>query len=144
MIKNNVTFGAKFDLAANSTQETRQFEAEGLSAQKREELSKKLDKTTPKNYKLVLTYRDRTYGKDTFALRKKSKSGAWETVAAHSTTMLSSNALNAERLKDVFAFLHAKSEMRNKEAALEKKLNDLREHNRAKLNAKAQLLNLEI
>lgn len=117
MINNKVSFGATFSVDKEGYDSSKRFNAEGLSDEKIAKLSKELNAQTLKNYKMVLTYRDRNREEDSFVLRKKTKDGSWKTVANYTTQPMSKRALSVERLKGIFNILKIKeTQTREKEA----------------------------
>lgn len=118
---NSISFGAQFSVTASGYEERVRYTNEGLSEKKISELSKKLDEKTPKNYKMILTYRDRNREEDYFVLRKKTKQG-WQTVADYTTQPMSSRAISVERLQGIFNILKLKEQHKTERAKMDKRL----------------------
>ena len=137
-MNNNVSFGAKFEVH-NSVLRYNNFDNEKI-----ESLSRNLDKDTPKNYKVILNQRDDLYGQDTYCLRRKNKDGQWESLSAITIKMLSQNALNPERLYDIFTVLKLKAQHNYSENLLQERLDCLKKSNREKLNESLRLFDLNV
>lgn len=106
-MSNNISFRAHFDIAPSGYEERVRYTNEGLGKDTISRLSEKLDARTPKNYKLVLTYRDRNREEDSYVLRKKTSQG-WQNVADYTTQPMSKRALSVERLVGIFNILRLK------------------------------------
>lgn len=132
---NNISFTAKFSV--NNC-------IKGFDNIKTEQLSKELDKITPKNQKLVLTHRDEFDNLDTFTLRKMDKDGNWNSVASVDVNSISNKALNIERLKNIFSVLKLKAQQDYVESKLVKKLEALRQANSERLQEQMKLINPEV
>lgn len=120
-MNNSISFGAKFAISPSGYEERIRYTNEGLGEEKIAQLSAELDSRTPKNYKMVLSYRDRNREEDSFILRKRTKDG-WNTVADYVTQPMSSRALSVERLQGIFNILKLKEQHKVEQEKMDKRL----------------------